>query len=198
MEFFNYVMVLASVIVGLAVTQLLQGVGKLIQHPEREKLYWVHLLWVAVIFLNALVLWWWEFRLSSLQHWTFELYLFVIGFAVVLYLICVVLMPSDLGGYGSFRAYYYARRRWLFGLILLFGLMDFAELGGEGTRALSLVGMDLPELRRDAAIAAHRRDEKPQCQAAWRGRDHRRRAIAYDGLPQLPHDAVIPRRSFPR
>jgi len=140
MEFFNYVMVLASVIVGLAVTQLLQGVGKLIQYPEREKLYWVHLLWVAVIFLNALVLWWWEFRLSSLQHWTFELYLFVIGFAVVLYLICVVLMPSDLGGYGSFRAYYYARRRWLFGLILLFGLMDFADSAVKGRAHLVSLG----------------------------------------------------------
>ena len=43
MEFFNYVMVLASVIVGLAVTHLLQGVAKMIQHPDRKQLYWVHL-----------------------------------------------------------------------------------------------------------------------------------------------------------
>ena len=65
MEFFNYVMVLASVIIGLAVTHLLQGVARLIQHPERQKLYWVHLMWVALMFLNALFLWWWEFQLAS-------------------------------------------------------------------------------------------------------------------------------------
>ncbi len=140
MEFFNYVMVLASVIIGLAVTHLLQGVAKLIQHPDRKKLYWVHLLWVALMFLNALFLWWWEFQLASVTHWTFELYVFVLSFAVVLYLICAVLMPSELGDYHSYRAYYYSRRRWLFGLLLLFSLMDFADTSFKGWAHLASLG----------------------------------------------------------
>jgi hypothetical protein len=140
MEFFNYVMVLASVIVGLAVTHLLQGVAKLIQHPDRQKLYWVHLLWVALMFLNALFLWWWEFELSGMKHWTFELYLFVLSFSVVLYLICAVLMPSELGDYASYRAYYFSRRRWLFGLLLLFSFMDLADSAIKGPAHLSQLG----------------------------------------------------------
>ena len=140
MEFFNYVMVLASVIIGLAVTHLLQGVAKLIQHPQREKLYWVHLMWVALMFLNALFLWWWEYQLSALHHWTFELYVFVLSFSVVLYLICAVLMPSDLGDYATYRAYYFSRRRWLFGLLLLFSLMDFADSALKGPSHLSSLG----------------------------------------------------------
>lgn len=140
MEFFNYAMVLASVIIGLAVTHLLQGVAKLIQHPDRAKLYWVHLLWVALMFLNALFLWWWEYQLSSVRHWTFELYVFVLSFSVVLYLICAVLMPSDLGAYASYRAYYYSRRRWLFGLVLLFSLMDFADSAIKGAAHLASLG----------------------------------------------------------
>jgi hypothetical protein len=139
MEFFNYVMVLASVIIGLAVTHLLQGVAKLIQHPEREKLYWVHLLWVALMFLNALFLWWWEYQLSTVHHWTFELYVFVLSFAVVLYLICAVLMPSELGSYATYRAYFYSRRRWIFGLLLLFSMMDLVDTAVKGwTHLLSL------------------------------------------------------------
>ena len=140
MEFFNYVMVLGSVIVGLAVTHLLQGVAKLIQHPEGKKLYWVHLLWVALMFLNALFLWWWEYQLSSMHHWTFELYLFVISFSVVLYLICAVLVPSELGHYADYRAYYYSRRRWLFGLVLLFSLMDLADSAIKGPAHLAELG----------------------------------------------------------
>lgn len=140
MEFFNYVMVLASVIIGLAVTHLLQGVAKLIQHPEREKLYWVHLMWVALMFLNALFLWWWEYQLSALHHWTFELYVFVLSFSVVLYLICAVLMPLELGDYATYRAYYFSRRRWLFGLLLLFSLMDFADSALKGPSHLSSLG----------------------------------------------------------
>jgi hypothetical protein len=140
MVFFNYVMVLASVIIGLAVTHLLQGVARLIQHPDRKKLYWVHLLWVALMFLNALFLWWWEYQLSRMQHWTFELYTFVLSFAVVLYLICAVLMPGELGDYANYRAYYYSRRRWIFGLLLLFSLMDFADTAVKGRAHLASLG----------------------------------------------------------
>jgi hypothetical protein len=35
------------------------------------------------MFLNALFLWRWEYQLSHKQHWTFELYVFVLSFAVV-------------------------------------------------------------------------------------------------------------------
>ena len=41
--------------------------------------------------------------------------------------ICAVLMPSELRDYATYRAYYFSRRRWLFGLLVLFSLMDFAD-----------------------------------------------------------------------
>ena len=63
MEFFNYVMVLASVIVGLAVAHLLQGVAKMVQEPDRKKLYWVHLLWIFLMFHNAF-----KNRIAKLVH----------------------------------------------------------------------------------------------------------------------------------
>jgi hypothetical protein len=140
MDFFNYVMVLASVIVGLAVTHLLQGIARLIQDPDRPKLYWVHLLWVLLMFLNALFFWWWEFGLSEVGRWTFELYLFTIFFAVVLYLICAVLMPSRIGGYTDYRAYFFSRRRWLLGLVLLFSILDFADSALKGRAHLAELG----------------------------------------------------------
>ena len=43
----------------------------------------MHLLVVALMFLNALFLWCWEYQLSHKQHWTFELYVFILSFAVV-------------------------------------------------------------------------------------------------------------------
>ena len=64
MGMFDYVMVLASVIIGLGVTQLLTGVAAMVQHPDRAKIYWVHLLWVAATFLRAIFWWWFEFAFS--------------------------------------------------------------------------------------------------------------------------------------
>jgi hypothetical protein len=140
MEFFNYVMVLASVIVGLAVAHLLQGVAKMVQEPERNKLYWVHLLWIVLMFHNALFWWWWEFGLSRMAQWTFELYVFVLYFAVLLYIICAILVPSSLGTYADYRAYYFGRRRWLFGLLLLFSLLDFVDSATKGWEHLKSLG----------------------------------------------------------
>lgn len=102
-DMFNYVMVLASVIIGLGITHLLQGVGGLVQHPGPRKTYWVHLLWVAAVFLRAIFWWWSEFRLSDTAQWTFTLYLFVLAYAVLIYLWCALLFPRDLirAGAGS-------------------------------------------------------------------------------------------------
>jgi len=127
MDMFNYVMVLASVIIGLGIAHLLQGVGVIVQHPRREKTYWVHLLWVAAIFLRAIFWWWFEFRLSKTAEWTFTLYLFVIAYAVLIYLWCALLFPRDLAGYDGFRDYFYSRRKWFFGLLLVGQGVDVAD-----------------------------------------------------------------------
>lgn len=140
MEFFNYVMVLASVIVGLAVAHLLQGVVKMAQEADRTKLYWVHLLWIVLMFHNALFWWWWEFSLGDTPRWTFELYIFILYFAVLLYVICAILVPSGPGHYADYRAYFFARRRWLFGLLLVFSLFDFIDSAVKGPAHLAALG----------------------------------------------------------
>src|SRR4051794_30684556 len=127
MDMFNYVMVLASVIIGLGITHLLQGVGRIVEHPGREKTYWVHLLWVAAIFLRAIFWWWFEFRLSKTAEWTFTLYVFVLAYAFLIYLWCALLFPRDLEGYDGFKAYFYSRRRWFFGLLLAGQAIDVVD-----------------------------------------------------------------------
>ena len=144
MDFFNYVMVLASIIVGLALTHLLQGVAQIVQHPERHRTYWVHLIWVAVVFETAILWWWWEFRFSSGTVWTFELYVFVLIFAVVIYLLAALLFPSSLEGYEGYRDYYYSRRYWFFGLNLLFNAMDITDTLLKGTAHFVSLGWQYP------------------------------------------------------
>ena len=127
MEFFNYVMVLASVIIGLGLTHLLQGVAGIVQHPGREKVYWIHLTWVASTFLLILFWWWFEFRLSKVDQWTFTLYFFVLIYATVLYLICALLFPKDLAEYDGFKDYFYARKAWFFGMNLIGVFLDVGD-----------------------------------------------------------------------
>lgn len=127
MEMFNYVMVLASVIIGLGITHLLMGVAGVIQHPRRDKIYWIHLTWVGATFLRAIFWWWFEFRYSKTDLWTFGLYIFVLCYALLIYLWCALLFPRDLAGYDGYREYFYSRRVWFFGVGLAANVADIGD-----------------------------------------------------------------------
>jgi hypothetical protein len=103
-------MVLASVIIGLGVTHLLQGVATIVQHPKRKPAYWVHLIWVVFIFFNTVFWWWWQFGYRDVETWTLQLYLFVMLYAVVMYINCAVLIPADMDGYADIKEFFYFRR----------------------------------------------------------------------------------------
>ncbi len=170
MEIFNYVMVLASVIIGLGITHLLQGVAGVVQHPHRDKPSWLHLTWVAAIFLRTVFWWWTEFQLSETGQWSFGLYCFVLVYAVLIYLSCALLFPRDLADYAGFEDYFLSRRAWFFGVALasivvdmidslLKGLAHFRELGPQypiamiALAVLFAVAIRTRNLRFHAALA---------------------------------------------
>ncbi len=151
MQIFEYVIVLISIVIGLAVTHLMQGIASLVQHPDRAKIWWVHLGWVALMLLNAIFFWWWEFRLQQVRDWTFQLYLFVVCYAFLIYLICALLFPRDLEGYDGFKDYLLSRRRWIFGLLLLFLAVDLVDTLAKGMAHFAAQGT--PYLVIQAAFA---------------------------------------------
>lgn len=164
MEMFEYIVVITSIIIGLAVTDLLKGVAQLIQHPGRRPVYWVHLLWVAYMFLTAVLWWWWEYRYREIETWTFQLYFFVLVYAFVIYLACALLFPRDLADYGGYRDYYYSRRRWFFGLLAARFPIDIADTAFKGAEHFASLGVEyliaVGTLSTLAVIAAVTRNER--------------------------------------
>ena len=142
MDIFEYVAVLTSIIIGLALAHLLRGVARLIQHPDSAKLYWVHLTWVFYTLLTTVFWWWWEFRLGTVEVWTFQLYLFVVFYAVLFYLLSALLFPDSLSGYAGFREYFYSRRRWFFGILLLANVTDIADSWLKGAEYFASLGVE--------------------------------------------------------
>ena len=140
MEMFSYVMVLASVIVGLAITQLLQGLASTTQHPQHHRPYWVHLVWVLYAFEYVALWWWYEYKFIRMSQWSFGLYLFILSYAVVIYMMCAVLAPVSIQNFDSFEAYYYARRRWFLALAAIVILFDVADTLSKGLPHLRSLG----------------------------------------------------------
>jgi len=141
-DLYLHVRVLISLIVGLAVTRLVSGVADFIQHPGRQKLLLVHLGWVVWALLNAVAMWWWEFRLSQIVHWTFGLYVFILLYASMYYLLAVLLFPEDLGEYIDFQDYFLSRRKWFFGMAILTELMDVVDTWIKGDQHMSALGLE--------------------------------------------------------
>jgi hypothetical protein len=125
---FEYVMVLVSIVIGLAITHLLNalatGVHRIRGHGEPLRLEPVYLLWVGFVLTWLVSFWWWEFKFQEIaSEWTFALYLFVISYAVALFLLAAVLVPNRLVGVVDSYAYFMDGRKWFFwGVILVVGL----------------------------------------------------------------------------
>ena len=144
MGMFEYVIVLTGVVIGLALTHLMQGIARIIEHPGRVRVWWLHLGWVGYMFVNAVFWWWWEFRLRLITSWSFQLYAFVLGYAFLIYLVCAVLFPSDVAPFQSFKDYFMARRRWFFGLLIAWLAVDFFDTWAKGSAYFASLGLEYP------------------------------------------------------
>jgi hypothetical protein len=134
---FEYVMALVSIVVGLGLTHVLSALGAAVhrlRHGPPIRLEAVYLLWVGFVLAWLLSFWWWEFKFHELDtKWTFGLYLFVILYAVVLFLMAVILVPKGMEGVQDSYTYFMAGRRWFFGAVLLANGVDVVDSLLKGT-----------------------------------------------------------------
>lgn len=132
MDRFEYVMVLISIIIGLGLTHLLQGIGGIIQRRTGQgpplSLSWAHSLWIAYLFLWMVLFWWWEFRFFELDAaWTLGLYLFLVIYAVSLFLLAVIIVPASWDGVTDLNEFFLARRGWFYSFFLLVDQLDLLD-----------------------------------------------------------------------
>ncbi|WP_323031792.1 hypothetical protein [Brachymonas denitrificans] len=126
-DVYPHIRIVMGMVIGLGVTRLLSGVARIVQHPEQQVLYPVHLAWVASVLLSLVHFWWWEFALFRIDIWTFGTYLFVISYAIVLFMQCALLFPDSLGEYADYKEFFLARRAWFFGLLATSSLFDVVD-----------------------------------------------------------------------
>jgi len=142
MDMFEYVAVLTSIIIGLGIAHLLRGLTQLIQHPEQAGVSFVHLCWVAYTFLLTVFWWWWEFRLGTMEVWTFGVYLFVILYAVLIFVLCSLLFPASISGFDGLKGYFFAKRAWFFGIFIFLQFIDTGDTLLKGMEYFHSLGIE--------------------------------------------------------
>ena len=99
-------MVLVSLIVGFGLAELLSGIAQTIRHKEVVTFYWVHSIFVAIIFLALLQTWWEIWGVRDTPAWTFIGLLMMLGGPIGLFLSSHLIFPEHLAG-SNLRSFYY-------------------------------------------------------------------------------------------
>ncbi|MCJ7592205.1 MAG: hypothetical protein MUO51_12710 [Woeseiaceae bacterium] len=132
MSAFEYVMVLVSIVIALAIAHVLtavaEGIHRFRGHGEPIKLDAVFLLWIGFVLVWLVSFWWWEFKFQDVvAEWSCGLYLFVISYAIVLFMLAEILVPHRMRGVTDSYAYFMEGRKWFFGVLLLMQATDVAD-----------------------------------------------------------------------
>jgi hypothetical protein len=119
MDAFSYLSVLLSIVLGLAVTQLLSGFAALVHARGRISMYWPVPVQMAATLLITVQVWWAMFGLREMRQWTFAAFLIVLAQAIAVYLMAAFITP-EVGRDDriDLRGAYFREARWFFGSIL--------------------------------------------------------------------------------
>jgi hypothetical protein len=98
MDAFSYLSVLLSIILGLAITQVLQGVRGLLLARRHVIMFWPSVLWAGTILAIATQLWWASFGLAGHNVWTFLMFGMVLVQTILLYMLAALVLPDFAQG----------------------------------------------------------------------------------------------------
>ena len=124
---FAYLSVLLSIILGLAVTQILQGWRARMIYRSRVRGYWPTEVWSVLILLICTQMWWAMFGLRDQHDWTYGEFVALLGQTVFIYLSSALIYP-DFWAHETvdLRTHYFSQAPYLFGsfcLVLLCSLV---------------------------------------------------------------------------
>lgn len=124
---YAHIRVILGIVVGLGLTHLLRNLARVIDEPREDRLYWIHLAWVLFVMLYLLHFWWWEFHFSDPSNISVFNYLYLIGYALALYLLCALLFPERDSDAKDYRELFYTRRKLFFAVLALVFLIDIGD-----------------------------------------------------------------------
>ena len=128
MDAFSYLSVLLSIIVGLAITQILTGFRGIMLWHSRVRMFWPALLWAGTLLLINVRSWWAMFSLREVTTWTFAGFAVVLAQAIAQYMLAAIVLPDfSADRETDLREHYWAHTRWFFGLFVLVLLFSLAK-----------------------------------------------------------------------
>jgi hypothetical protein len=142
LDAFLHVRIIIGIVTGLAISRLLTGLARVVRRGRWKGPSALHVGWALFLLLFIIHFWWFELGLLRVEKWTFGLYLFVIFYAILLFLAGTVLFPDDDDEYGRSQESLDRQQRWFFGLLALIFLADLVDTIFKGLPHLQALGSE--------------------------------------------------------
>jgi len=118
MHAFDYLAVLISIVLGLAMTQLLAALARWLELRGEMKAYAPAALWAGFLLLVDVQTWWSMFGLRDAASWTFLQFAVVLVQPILLFLLAALALPGPVSAERDLKAWFLRHRAWFFGLFL--------------------------------------------------------------------------------
>jgi hypothetical protein len=149
---FDYLIVLVSIVLGLAITNVLTRLATVITARKRVDFYWPPVAWAIWLFLICVQHWWAEWGLHEATSWNFGTFWLEILMPVVLFLLSALVLPErEENGRLDLGQWYFHNRVWFFALLGALPLISIAEEVSRSGRMAS--NLNLAFLLAFAAVA---------------------------------------------
>jgi hypothetical protein len=128
LDAFSYLSVLLSIILGLAITQVLQGYRAVLLSRSRVRLYAPTLIWSALLLVFCAQFWWASFGLAGRHDWTFDTFGIILLQTVLLYMMSAIVLPDvPNAGKLDLRDHYYREISPFFSISLVMLAVSIAK-----------------------------------------------------------------------
>ena len=116
MSIFEFIMVMVSLILALALAQALRGATELVTSTKR---YWVHAVWLFSIILLILFTWWSYWDWNVVSEWRLTTYLGALIFPMILFTTVYLLVPATRTVDTDWQAHFFSIRVWFLSLMMI-------------------------------------------------------------------------------
>jgi len=121
MDKVSLLLTLYSIVAGLGISRLVQGVTAMIQARSNLRFYWMHTAWIVIIFMAHIVSWFALMRFATGAHWTVFNAMLALFMPILLYVVSDLAVPPLNGERRmDLREYFFHNCRWFAGLLIGF------------------------------------------------------------------------------
>jgi hypothetical protein len=125
---FEYLNVLISIILGLAIAKILTGLATVITARERVDFYWPPIVWAIWIFFISAQHWWAQWQLEFTKEWTFLDFSLLLLVPVGFFLLSALVLPErEENGKLDLGEWFFRNRAWFFGIMFFLPALSILE-----------------------------------------------------------------------